>query len=104
MSASVWGDFVRRVLVESRREQVREAKSMAVWNASFRAAELRVREDGACDEFFTHTKHWAFMVKGVPPMHIDPLETRRILTQQLYELHRTRWDSFQRSKRASDTQ
>jgi len=94
----MWGELVRRVLAESRSERVHEAKSNAVWKASFRAAEQRVREDGACDEFFRHTKHWAFVVKGVPPIHIDPLETRRILTQQLYELHRTRWDSFRKSR------
>ena len=94
----MWGELVRRILVENRNEQVHAAKSMAVWEASFRAAEQRVREDGACDEFFRHTKHWAFKVKGVPPIHIDPLETRRILTQQLYELHCTRWESFRRSK------
>lgn len=95
----MWGKFVCRILAESRNERVKAAKSDAVCNTSFRAAEQRVREDGACDEFFRHTKDWAFRVKGVPPVHIDPLATRRILTQQLYELHRTRWDSFRKSRR-----
>ena len=74
MPVSMWGEFVCRVLTESRNERVQAAKSEAVWKASFHAAEQRVREDGACDEFFRHTQHWAFRVKGVPSVYIDPLE------------------------------
>ena len=88
-----WASLARRVLAQDRSERILAAKGAVILNVSFRAAEARLREDGASDEFFRHTKHWGVKI-GILPPGADARETKRVLTQKLYELYSVWWNSF----------